>query len=296
MAQHLRCPPDARTVFRQQRGGCSDVQWAESVAAALPRAAPVTYVNVGANKGYRVPEFLSLWSQHPIDGHTEGWQSHVLRYADLHGFRFLKHYSCGNCGDCHGRRPTPHNRTGARMHLLELAHSNRALLRYLLDVEKLADRVTLHQLAASNVSTPLSVYKNIYAGDERGSVLMGSRAKRLANASDVVPAVALDDFFRDQQLHQAYHVAIDTEGWDALVVEGMRGVLQRRQVALVEFEVSNRGMWNRESPRARMRQRQVSACRTQFAAQPRASKACSYSVANNGPKLCPGCMLGVRCA
>ena len=41
------------------------------------------------------------------------------------------------------------------------------------------------------------------------------------------------------------HVAVDTEGWDALVVEGMRKSIRDRKVAIVEFEVNNRGMWNR---------------------------------------------------
>ena len=60
-----------------------------------------------------------------------------------------------------------------------------------------------------------------------------------------MPAVALDDFFRHEGLEHVYHVAIDTEGWDALVVEGMRDSLRQRRVSLVEFEVNNRGMWNR---------------------------------------------------
>ena len=57
--------------------------------------------------------------------------------------------------------------------------------------------------------------------------------------------MALDDFFRHEGLEHVYHVAIDTEGWDALVVEGMRDSLRQRRVSLVEFEVNNRGMWNR---------------------------------------------------
>ena len=41
-------------------------------------------------------------------------------------------------------------------------------------------------------------------------------------------AVALDDFFARQRLRSIYHVAIDTEGWDALVIEGMRTALKEK--------------------------------------------------------------------
>ena len=101
-----RCIPDAQSVFALQRGGCSTVDWAERIADAVPhRQEPVVYVNVGANKGYRVPEFLALWSQRPVPGHMKAWQEHLLRYAGEHNFKFLKVYSCGNCADCKGRLP-----------------------------------------------------------------------------------------------------------------------------------------------------------------------------------------------
>jgi hypothetical protein len=43
-------------------------------------------------------------------------------------------------------------------------------------------------------------------------------------------AVALDDFFKRTALEEAYLVSIDTEGWDALVLEGMRGLLARGRI------------------------------------------------------------------
>jgi|MDTA01.2.fsa_nt_gb FkbM family methyltransferase len=242
-----RCIPDARAVFKSQRGGCSSVPWAERLADAVPsRRKPVTYVNVGANKGYRIPEFLGLWSQRPVLGYMKAWQKQLLRYADAHNFRYLKRFSCGNCGDCNGVPPAPHNRSGARMHLFELATANRALLTYMLDATKLTNRVQLHPFAASNVTQEMTVFKGLYAGDERGSALVGKKAYRLqkGNATETVRAVALDDFFQEKRLRDLYHVAIDTEGWDALVVEGMRQTLAERRVAILEFEVNSGGMWS----------------------------------------------------
>ena len=238
-----RCVPDARAVYHQQRAGCSSVEWQERVAAAVSRAAPVTYVNVGANKGYRVPEFLGLWSQRPVSGHMQAWNKLLLRYAKERRLGFLSRFSCGNCNDCRAAPPAAHKRRGARMHLLELSTANRALLTYMLKESKVENRVKLHNFAASNVTHTLQVVKGLMAGDERGSALTGKQAVKYAAHSASEQAVALDDFFEAQKLERVYHVAIDTEGWDALVVEGMRGAISRRQVSLIEFEVNNAGMW-----------------------------------------------------
>ena len=227
---NMRCIPDASTVFHAQRGGCSTVDWQEAVADALPRNPPVNYVNVGANKGYRVPEFLALWSQERVVDYAQGWRQELLRYAQLHKKGHLKFASCGNCNDCKASPPASHNRSGARMHLLELAPANRALLAHMLSVQKLTDRVSLHPFGASNVTSQLTVFKGLMAGDERGHALTGAKAAKYKTygAAEQVDAVALDDFFARQRLRSIYHVAIDTEGWDALVIEGMRTALMEK--------------------------------------------------------------------
>ena len=109
------------------------------------------------------------------------------------------------------------------------------------------DPVGSSNVVPNQLTYDLLAFKGLTAGDERGSALIGKKARRFLNASatDTVPAIALDDFFARERLEQVYHVAIDTEGWDALVVEGMRESIKRRRVSLVEFEVNNRGMWNR---------------------------------------------------
>ena len=88
------------------------------------------------------------------------------------------------------------------MHLFELATANRALLTYMLDATKLTNRVQLHPFAASNVTQEMTVFKGLYAGDERGSALVGKKAYRLqkGNATETVRAVALDDFFQEKRL------------------------------------------------------------------------------------------------
>lgn len=242
------CVPDAHKLFWRSDFGCSSVDWAERIAGALPRTSPVTLVNVGANKGYKVPEFLGLWSQRRVENHTLGWRNHLLAYAKQQKSNSLRRFACGNCNDCHAKRPPPHTRAGARVHLLEIAPANQRLLRYVLDAERLDDIVTLHKLGASNVSQRVPIVKTIPPGEERQGVLVGFKARRFerANATLHVDAVALDDLFRTEGLDHVYQVSIDTEGFDALVLEGMRGTIARKQVSVIEFEVDQMGFWTRD--------------------------------------------------
>ena len=71
----------------------------------MPRTRPVTYINVGANKGYRVPEFLGLWSQRRVPGYTRGWQRRLLQYAEERKSGSLKAFSCGGCSECRAKPP-----------------------------------------------------------------------------------------------------------------------------------------------------------------------------------------------
>jgi FkbM family methyltransferase len=252
----VRCVTDAKDTFRAELRtgvGCSSVLWAERLAEALPRTAPVTLVNVGANKGYRAPEFLALWSDRRFDGHLRGWQRHVIAYAKEQHSSQLTRYSCGNCNDCRASSPSPHKRTGARVHLLEIAPVNQALLRYVVGASGVGDVVTLHDVGASNVSSHVPIGRDTPVGDERQGILGVKKAKRFArsNASIEVAVVALDDFLAAQRLQHVYHVAIDTEGWDALVLEGMHATIARRAVSLIEFEVSRAGFWGRFNPERR---------------------------------------------
>ena len=90
--------------------------------------------------------------------------------------------------------------------------------------------------------------QSVLPGDERQGVLVGKKAARYnsANASVYVDVVALDDFFAAHDLEKIYYVSIDTEGFDPLVLEGMRGAISRRQVSIVEFEVNTLGFWSRK--------------------------------------------------
>ncbi len=280
--------------------GCPSDEWLDAVADALPRARPV-YVNVGANKGYSIAEWLGGWSQHGIT--ARAWHAQIKKYAARRKGNFLRTYSCGNCNDCRRPPPRAHARTGGRVHALELGAGNRALLRHLIDTcaarrscvicddvrdgarsrpdeigwrderrapvrrFELSDDVRVHDLAASNVSGTVS-RQRIMTGDERAQALVSSECTREARADggadggggggggsggdsacETTRTTTIDEFLGALGLSSAYQVDIDTEGFDALVIEGMRAALARRTVAIVRFEVSDRGYWARRGRR-----------------------------------------------
>ena len=51
-----------------------------------------------------------------------------------------------------------------------------------------------------------------------------------------VRTTTLDDFASQHGLDHIYHLAIDAEGSDPLILEGMTNLLSRRKVALLQFE------------------------------------------------------------
>lgn len=131
------------------------------------------------------------------------------------------------------------------MHAFELAPSNRKLLRHLLENFNLSHSATVHDLAASNTTRQYTI-GHVSAGDEQSRLhTPGDAFCRRRRCEQTVQAITIDDFLRRQGLANqgVYHVAIDTEGYEPLVLDGMRETLRRKRVAIVEFEVSHKGYW-----------------------------------------------------
>jgi FkbM family methyltransferase len=207
------------------------------------RSGPVTYINVGANKGYSLVEFLNLWTDQQIQGRV--WRRSIFRQVQQMT-RKKNHYlpfACGNCDDCKRPVPPAHNRRGGFVHAIEMAAANHALLSAVVASQGLSNIVRVHHLAASNASKRVLTAR-AKVGDERTGLHDASDKYCKHHTCDQkLRAVSLDDFFSEQRLVAAYQVSIDTEGHDALVLEGMRGILAARRVAIVEFEVSDKGYW-----------------------------------------------------
>jgi FkbM family methyltransferase len=245
----MECRPNGSALIPLW-GGCPAAPWQKYAAedpAIVARYPSPVLVNVGANKGYAAAEFLAIWSQRRVN--SKIWLANILAYAGVkstvHGY--LRYQPCGECLACKVPTPAPHQRNGGSVHMLELLESNRALLRNLTRQTGIDDIATVHDMAAAN-ETRRVYAPPFHAGFEARSAFYGTTEKP-AN----LDAVALDDFFKRTALEEAYLVSIDTEGWDALVLEGMRGLLARGRIGFVEFEVGRKkAYWKPSHPERRV--------------------------------------------
>ena len=232
----------------------------------------LVYLNVGANKGYNIAEFLSTWTNRRIS--NKRWHSHVRDFGrSQHMLTLLRQHflSCGVCKVC--ERPmspadTVPNRT-AEVHAFELLPANQQLLEHATRRAGLTDVVTIHRMAVSNVSgrtTFLTRARNV-AGREDTKLcsglstyggLRGERQRCQIPKADwkhghakFVPinVTTVDDFLDRKALRRAFIVSIDVEGFDALVLEGMRRSIASHRVRIFEFEYSRKGFWAHRYPR-----------------------------------------------
>jgi len=183
-----------------------------------------------ADKGYSTAEFMAQWSQHNVSGAQ--WRRGIGSWLDTQQpgkNGVLRSGACGNCHDCRRDPPAAHARSGGVAHTLELVDGNRQLLRHLSRRFGREREIFVHDLAASNVSREVRA-RRIPTGDERGS-LWSSEADSgcTESCTELVRTTTLDDFFAAQRLRGAYRVLIDTEGSDALVLEGMAQVREAKR-------------------------------------------------------------------
>ena len=149
------CVTDASNLTKRWQG-CTTAPWAihaaESYGAIRPAndTSPVIVINVGANKGYNVVSFATLWSNalwQRLD--PQAWQKAISAYADGQGdgkkHGFLKYNRNGACHETARKHRLRHQQQAHRrertvhVHLLELLPSNRQLLRWLINFTRLSD-------------------------------------------------------------------------------------------------------------------------------------------------------------
>lgn len=234
--------------------GCPSNHW-EQVVSNLTCAKPLgvrTMINVGANKGYRLLSFLQhfLSSAPPV----RNWHALILAFANsvvrsdgTVGSGNLKWYACGHCGDCKQTSAAFVCSRHVQVHALELTRENRHLLRTLVKETKVP--VHVWNFASSNVSGQVVMPKRpeLY-GMETFSMPLNQVPSRhkLVRDAEVVEVVTVDRFVASRGLSAVDHLAIDAEGWDALVVEGARHMLLQKRIRVLSFEYHDLGFWRRE--------------------------------------------------
>ena len=235
---------------------CPANYWQEALAAqSFVQPAPGerhVFVNVGANKGYAIAEFLQVWTRTNLT--NRHWLKTILSYAHVKEKGMLKtqrYLRCGVCKACERLPFRPHTRDVAvEAHALELIAENRELISWVANATGVGGLVHVHALAGSNVTEQLT-YKHsemTTAGREGTSLCLTSnctadgtvqekqwwrkitRSRPEKHYVASVQAITLDEFLQRQRLRRVFHVQIDAEGWDPLVVEGMRRSLEHRAV------------------------------------------------------------------
>ena len=137
------------------------------------------------------------------------------------------------------------------LHAFEMTSQNSDWLRWAFD--HFAIDATLVHAAVSNKSGVAAAPGSARVGEEALSASL-----RPSRGSIPVRAIALDDYLAETKMAGVDIVSIDTEGFDALVLEGMRGALAAQRVSVFEFEYHWSGFWAAAHPEARSLQATLS--------------------------------------
>ena len=261
----------------QKNSECPSSLWLDQLAPVLVKhhgGRPWTYFNVGANKGIEIAAMMQRFDNRTFtSGH---WAQELRAYAKRRHLRVYR--SCGAaCNTCLElpRRVLPP--VGVRVHAFEMEAVNAAWLRTACERFGITPSVTLVEGVVSNrtgTAALSTAWTSHMVGWERGVVQAehepagapvgmepvvaprtdGQRSrpavKPAAAAQRAVPMLTLDHYIESRGIAHVHHVAIDAEGFDALVIEGMRGALARGVVDVVEFEYGSVGHWSPTQPNA----------------------------------------------
>jgi len=259
--------------FQASGAGCKvGSKW---VKGGCTTARQLTFLNVGANKGFMVASMLQQFSLNAgftnADWHAEMGEFIKHTYGVLPESigSFLPEY-CGACMACREHPvPVPALKQPLELdiHAFEIAHVNVQWLRWAF--ARFGVRASLLRAAATNATGRVKVptMKRLEDfGDERASV-RGAAAKMVHHGKNVdcpscrpfrcydygscwhyMSGLALDTYVQQEGLRHIHFVSIDTEGHDALVLEGLKESLERGAIDVLEFEFNSAlGSWNARS-------------------------------------------------
>ena len=182
------------------RSGCPSSRWQDAIApllvARLPhKAANLTFVNVGANKGYNVAEFMQRYSNDLSRRSatrqrltSEAWhQQLLLTPGRKPGSRLRVRYGCGLCNACRARPPRARLTVPVNVHAVEMVRLNAHALKALFSTFGVPGRV--HHLAMSNYTGRASYRASTAVGLEHYEL------GKIGNyQTETVPCLTLDAF------------------------------------------------------------------------------------------------------
>ena len=236
------CGPRNYTLVVSKRSICPSRRWlgirevAEQLDATRQnRTAPVVLLNAGVNKGF---ELLDLYQIHHGHFNFTGKRWHELLLSTENPQRCLEH-CCGVCSTCLKRHLTIPKPLALRQGLpvelygFDALPANHIMLTWMVARTGLPATLT-HAAVGDSVKQVL--VQNESAGFENGGPLRGRRGPGPGRVP--VPQLTIDAFVAQRGIEYLDHVLIDVEGWDAHVIDGMKGMLTARRIELFEFENS----------------------------------------------------------
>ena len=226
--------------------GCGSSSWADRLAP-LALASPVM-INIGANTGYAMVEFLGRFSANRTVT-PAAWHAEIRRYAELTKSGNLKWTSCGACKQCRspgGRSRRSHDVGGAATaHALELDLKTRLVLRHVANAT--GAPMTVHELAAADKPGRACAAPSTLAGFEQHAITSMRAAEGQCGRGQSVEAVTIDELMGSLGLSAVEHLSMDTEGWDAKILYAGRRSVARRAFRIIEFEYHARWKEHRTS-------------------------------------------------
>ena len=133
------------------------------------------------------------------------------------------------------------------VYAFEFLPANVQWLNAAFDTFGIRDHVKLIHAAVSNASGSAYADKIGQPGSE--SHVVQDTPLSHGNVTTVaVPRLALSDFVRSQGIEHIDLLSVDTEGHDALVLEGARPLLEAGRVTALEFEYHKLGYWGAAHP------------------------------------------------
>lgn len=243
------CIPDASAVLRNLSCG---VGWFEQAVAQQPRVRPIVHVQVGSALGYSLANFLALWVDPSLT--PQKWHKKLKQYGNRNTGRLVRSIRSNSCpcGKCDRRQVRTHTRKGGKAHVLELHAGKRALMRSVLNVAGYTKNVRVHPLAASNFSGALWPEGEARNVAEMAELRFDNGTKKCEGEScderekasaEQVRSITIDDFLARERIGIVFSVTIDVDGFDPLILEGMRRSLEYKAVAVVDFGISRGGFW-----------------------------------------------------
>ena len=220
-----RCHSSEHSLVVARGSGCSSDVWIDTLAAQphfygqLRRQ--LTYFNVGANKGFNIATLFQRLAGANFT--SQQWASAMTPYFREKKITHRHHQQnlCGLCRVCmHAVRRIADD-VQLDVHAFEMTQQNSDWLEWAF--KRFAVNATLVHAVVSNVSGVAAAPAVVRTGEEALSASLTHRRGWVP-----IRAIALDDYVAEAGLSRVDIVSIDTEGFDALVLEGMRALLAAR--------------------------------------------------------------------